>query len=94
MNKYLLLGILFFVILLVGVGAIISSEHVSFSEFLRSLSDLSPRVLGLLTLPFIFLAFALGIYLRKKSEERKWKQALLRTREEKARKLRDQKLRN
>lgn len=93
MNKYLLLGILFFVILLAGVGLIISSQHIGFDEFLRSFSDLNARVLGLVVLPFIALAFALGVYLRKKNEERKWKQALMRTRAEKAKKLRDQELR-
>jgi len=85
MNKYLLLGALFFVILLAGVGVIISSEHIGFNDFLRSLSDINPRILGLIALPFIVLAFVLGVYLRKKNEERKWKQALLRTRAKKQR---------
>lgn len=90
MKKYLLLGTLFFVILLAGVAAIVSSQHIGFNEFLRSLSDLNARVLGLITLPFIGLAFVLGVYLRRKNEERKWKRALLKTRAEKANKLRSQ----
>jgi len=90
MNKHLLLGILFIVILLAGVGLIISSEHIGFNEFLRSLSDISPRILGVIALPFIALAFVLGVYLRKKNEERKWKLALRKTRAEREKKLRSQ----
>ena len=83
MNKHVLLGILFTVILLAGLGVILGNAHIGFSEFLRSFSDISPRILGLIALPFIALAFVLGVYLRKKNEERKWKQALLKTRAKK-----------
>jgi len=82
MNKYAVIGI-FVLIFAVGLGVIITNEHVSFSEFLRSLSDSGPRVLGLLALPVIAVLFVLGVYLRKKNEERKWKQALLKTRAKK-----------
>jgi len=82
MNKYLVLGI-FALIFVVGLGVIITNEHVSFSELVRSISDSGPRVLGLLTLPVIAVLFVLGVYLRRKNEERKWKQALLRTRAKK-----------
>lgn len=82
MNKYVVIGI-FALIFVVGLGVIITNEHVSFSELVRSISDSGPRVLGLLALPVIAVLFVLGVYLRKKNEERKWKQALLRTRAKK-----------
>jgi hypothetical protein len=79
MNKYLILGIFFFVIFVAGVGVILSNESVSFSELMRSLSSLSPRVLSLLALPFIAVLLVLGIHLRKRSEDRMWKNALKKT---------------
>ena len=82
MNKYVVIGI-FALIFVVGLGVIITNEHVSFSELVRSISDSGPRVLGLLALPVIAVLFVLGVYLRRKNEEHKWKQALLRTRAKK-----------
>ena len=82
MNKYVVIGI-FALIFVAGLGVIITNEHVSFSELVRSISDSGPRVLSLLALPVIALLFVLGVYLRRKNEERKWKQALLRTRTKK-----------
>ena len=78
MNKFAVLGI-FFVIFVVGLGVIFNNESISFTEIMRSLSDLSPRVLSLLALPFIGVLFVLGIYLRKRSEDRMWKKALKET---------------
>ena len=78
MNKYVVLGI-FFVIFVAGLGVIFSIESVSFNEFMRALSNLSPRVLSLLALPFVAVIFVLGIYLRKKSEDRMWKNAVKKT---------------
>ena len=78
MKKYVVLGI-FFVIFVAGLGVIISNESVSFNELMRSLSGLSPRVLSLLVLPFIAVLFVLGIYLRRRSEDRMWKNALKET---------------
>ena len=78
-NKVLLSGV-FVVVFVAGLGVIISHESISFNELLRSLSDLNPRFLSLIALPFVALIFVLGVYLRKKSEERKWKKALLKTR--------------
>ena len=78
MNKYVVLGI-FFVIFVVGLGVIFSNQSVSFNEFMRSLSGLSPRVLSLLALPFVAVLFVLGIYLRRRSEDRMWKNALKKT---------------
>ena len=78
MKKYVVLGI-FFVIFVAGLGVIISNETVSFNELMRSLSGLSPRVLSLLVLPFIAVLFVLGIYLRRRSEDRMWKNALKET---------------
>ncbi len=78
MNKYVVLGI-FFVIFVAGLGVIFSNESVSFNDLMRSLSDLNPRVLSLLALPFIAMLFVLGIYLRKRREDRMWKNALKQT---------------
>jgi len=78
MNKYVLLGI-FFLIFAAGLGVIFSNESVSFNDFMRSLSGLSPRVLSLLALPFIAVLFVLGIYLRRRNEDRMWKKALKET---------------
>jgi preprotein translocase subunit SecG len=75
MNKYVVLGI-FLVIFVAGLGVIFSNESVSFSEIMRALSNLSPRVLSLLALPFIAVLVVFGIYLRKRSEDRMWKNAL------------------
>lgn len=82
MNKYVLLGI-FFVIFVAGVGVIFSNQSVSFGEALGSLSEASPRVLSLLALPVIAVLFGLGVYWRRKSTERMWKNAILKTREKK-----------
>ena len=78
MNKYVVLGI-FFVIFVAGLGVIFSNESVSFNEFMRSLSGLNPRVMSLLALPFVAVLFVLGIYLRRRSEDRMWKSALKKT---------------
>jgi preprotein translocase subunit SecG len=78
MNKYVLLGV-FFVIFVAGLGVIFSNESVSFNELMRTLSDLNPRVLSLLALPFVAAIFVLVIYLRKRSEDRMWKNAVKKT---------------
>jgi len=78
MNKYVVVGI-FFVIFVAGLGVIFSNESVSFNELMRSLRDLNPRVLSLLALPFVAVLFMLGIYLRRRSEDRMWKNALKET---------------
>ncbi len=66
-------------IFVAGLGVIFSNESVSFNELMRSLSGLSPRVLSLLALPFVAVLFVLGIYLRRRSEDRMWKNALKKT---------------
>jgi hypothetical protein len=81
-NKVLLFSF-FVVVFLTGLGVIISNESIRFSEFLGSLKELNPRVLSFIALPFLAALFVLGAYLRKKNEERKWKQALLKTRAKK-----------
>ena len=78
-NKILLAGI-FLAIFIVGLGVIISSKSISPGEFLSSLRELNPRVMSLIALPIIAVLFVLGVYLRKRSEERKWKKAILKTR--------------
>lgn len=81
-NKILLLSF-FAVVFLTGLAVIISNESIQFSEFLGSLKELNPRIMSLIALPFLAALFVLGAYLRKKNEERKWKQALLKTRAKK-----------
>jgi len=88
MNKYVLLGI-FFVIFVAGLGVIFSNASVSFGEVLGSMSELSPRVLSLLALPVIAVLFGLGVYLRKQSEARMWKNAMLKTRAKSSTEKRD-----
>ena len=78
MNKYVVLGV-FFVIFVAGLGVIFSNESVSFNDLMRSLSGLSPRILSLLALPFIAVLFVLGIFLRRRNEDRMWKNALKET---------------
>ena len=84
MNKYLVLGV-FFVIFVAGLGVIFCTETMSFEGLMRSLNGLSPRVLSLLALPFIAVIFILVMYLRKRSEDRMWKNALKETRAKKQR---------
>jgi len=75
MNKFAVLGI-FFVIFAAGLAVIFNNQSISFNEGMRSVSELSPRVLSLLALPFIGALFVLGIYLRRRREDRMWKKAL------------------
>ena len=82
MSKYIVMGI-FALIFFIGLGVILSNENAGVTDLLRWVSDSGPRVLSILALPFIAILFVLGVYLRKKNEERKWKQALLKTRAKK-----------
>lgn len=82
MSKYVVTGI-FALIFFVGLGVILTNENADFTDLLRWVSDSGPRVLSILALPFIAILFVLGVYLRKKNEERKWKQALRKTRAKK-----------
>lgn len=80
MNKYVVLGI-FFVVFVAGLIVILINNSVSFSDFMRSVSRLNPRVLSLLALPLVAVVFVLGVHLHKKREDRMWKKALKDTRE-------------
>ena len=79
MNKYVLAGI-FVVIFVIGLAVIFNNASVGFTDVLRSMSDMNPRVMSILALPIIAVLFGLGVYWRKKSEERMWKSALRKTR--------------
>ena len=79
MNKYVLLGI-FVVIFIVGLGVIFNNASVGFTDVLRSLSDMNPRVMSILAFPIIAVLFGLGVYWRRRSEQRMWKKALQKTR--------------
>lgn len=78
-NKILIAGI-FFAVFVIGLGIILSNKSIGPGEFFSSLQELNPRVMSLIALPVIAILFVLGVYLRKKNEERKWKKALMRTR--------------
>ena len=80
MNKYLLLGIAI-VIFVTGTVVMIANDSIRIGDVFNTLSGLSPRVLSLVVLPFIVVLVVVGNYLRKKNEERMWKDALLKTRE-------------
>ncbi len=80
MNKYVLAGI-FVVIFVAGLAVIFHNASVGFTDVMRSMSDMNPRVMSILALPIIAVLFGLGVYWRKKSEERMWKSALRKTRE-------------
>ena len=82
MKKKLLLGAAI-AIFVTGTVLLIADDSISFGDVLKSLSGLSPRVLSLVVLPFIVVLIVVGNYLRKKNEERKWKDALLKTRAKK-----------
>ena len=77
-NKIIVLGI-FLTIFIVGLGVIISSKSVGPGEFFSSLREMSPRVMSLMALPIIAILFVFGVYLHKRSEDRKWKKAILKT---------------
>jgi len=79
MNKWVLLGV-FFLIFVVGLGVIFVNASVGITDVIRSLSDMNPRVMSILALPIIAVLFGLGVYWRRKSEERMWKSAMLKTR--------------
>ena len=72
-------------IFVAGLGVILTNESVSFNELMRSFSDMSPRLMSLLALPFIAVLFVLGVYFRKRSEDRMWKSAFKKTRAKKQR---------
>jgi uncharacterized membrane protein len=82
MNKNLLLGVAL-VIFVTGMVVMIASDSISFADVVNSMSGLSPRLLSLVVLPFIVVLIVVGNYLRKKNEERRWKEALLKTRAKK-----------
>jgi hypothetical protein len=82
MKKKLLLGAAI-AIFVSGTVLMIADDSISFDDVLKSLSGLSPRVLSLVVLPFIVVLIVVGNYLRKKNQERMWKDALLKTRAKK-----------
>ncbi len=79
MNKYVLAGI-FVVIFIIGLGVIFNNASVGFTDVMRSLNDMNPRVMSILALPIIAVLFGLGVYWRRRSEQRMWKKALQKTR--------------
>jgi hypothetical protein len=79
MNKYVVLGF-FFLVFLVGLVAILVNNSISFGDFMRGLGRMNPRVASLLILPFVAVAFVVGVRLHKKREDRLWKQAMKDTR--------------
>ena len=81
MKKKLLLGAgIVIAIFIAGLGFIMSKNSIGLGEALGSLKEINSRVLLLIALPFIVVLVVVGTYLRKKNEERKWKNALMKTR--------------
>ena len=81
MKKKLLLGAgIVIAIFIAGLGFIMSKNSIGLGEALGSLKEINSRVLLLIALPFIVMLVVAGTYLRKKNEERKWKNALMKTR--------------
>jgi len=80
MNKLIIIGA-FFVIFFAGLFVIFVSHSISISDVMRSLGNLSPRILSVLALPFVAAIFWFAVYLHKKSQDRMWKRALKDTRD-------------
>ena len=80
MNKNILIGVAA-AVFIVGTGVMIFSDSISLGDVIDSVSGLSPRVMSMVALPFVIVLVVIGIFLLRKSEERKWKQALIKTRE-------------
>ena len=81
MKKHkILLAVIFVAVFVAGLMFIVANKSIGLNDLVRSIQDMSPRVMSLMALPIIALLFVLGVFLRRKSEERKWKKALLKTR--------------
>jgi hypothetical protein len=78
MNKNVLIAIAI-ATLTIGTVAMFAIESISVRDVLNALSGMSPRVMSLAVLPLIIVLVVIGIYLRKKNEERMWKNAVLKT---------------
>ena len=78
-NKNSMLGVVA-AVSVVGTLIIIGSGGIRISDIFSALKGINPRIMGFLTLPFIVVLVVVGKYLLKKNEERKWKNALLKTR--------------
>ena len=73
MKKHkILLSVVFFAVFIVGLLVIAANKSIGFSDIIGSIQDMSPRVMSVMALPIIALLFVLGVYLRRKGEERKW----------------------
>ena len=64
----------------IGTFLLLGSGSVRIGDIFNALSDINPRVMGLMALPFIVVFVLAARYLLKKREERMWKNALLKTR--------------
>ena len=86
MNKKLMLGavVISFVALVVVIAI---SDSTGFGDIFRALANLNPKLMSLMLLPFVVVLIVGGIYLNKIREERKWKNALLKTRAEKQQRI-------
>lgn len=66
---------------------VIASDSIEIGDFFDQLSKMNRRALSLASLPFIVALIVLAGYMRKRKEERMWKEALLKTRAKKQAKL-------
>jgi len=76
MKKHIMLGVVI-AVAVAGVGIIIGSQSVRFGGDFGSARGINSRVMAVVALPFVFLLYLLRGYLRKKIEDRKWKNAIL-----------------
>ena len=76
MKKSLLFSLLF-AILIAAVGILIGGDTIRFDNGFGSVRGINSRTMAIIALPFVFLLYLLWNYLRKKSEDRKWKKAIL-----------------
>jgi hypothetical protein len=82
MKKNLWLGMVI-AVLVAGLGLVIGSDSIRFDDSFGALKKINPRIMSLILLPFFGAVYFAVTYLRKRNEERKWRNALLRTRSRK-----------
>jgi preprotein translocase subunit SecG len=75
-----ILMVLVFTLVIAGLGVVLGSQSFRIGDSIGSLKGMNARTMAFIALPFIFIIYFIVNYLRKKNEDRKWKQAILRTR--------------
>lgn len=78
-DRTLMFGIAVAIVITVMI-ALIASGSIKPSNIAKTLNGMNPRLLGLVVLPFLVVVFVVGNYLRKKKEERMWRDAIMKSR--------------